>query len=101
MLRLLLPQPVTVRKVVIYVGLAADDPRRLHQWRPMTVNLGFADGSCQRITLADVPEAQPVAVSQAPTDELTLSVVDTYAAPTDAPGNTLSISEVQVWQRPS
>ena len=99
-LLLLLSQPATVRAISILPGLPDNDPRRIHQWRPKTLQVGFSDGECQQVTLTDSPELQQLDLTPTATAALRISVVDTFAASPDQPSDLVAISEVRLLSRP-
>jgi len=99
-LLLILSQPVTVRAISVAPGLPDNDPRRTHQWRPKTLQVGFSDGECQQVTLTDSPELQQLDLTPTPTAALRISVVDTFAASPDQPSDLVAISAVRLLSRP-
>ena len=98
---LLVPSaPLTLRQIVVAAGLAADDPRRLHQWRPRTLQLAFSDGSCQRLVLADDAGPQTLPVDPVSTDQIRISVVDAFPPVPDQQLDEVALTDVQLWTRP-
>ena len=81
--------PVTLRSISVAAGLPEGDQRRLRQWRPKTLQLGFSDGSCQRLGLGDTSALQELELEPVETAQIRVSVVDAYppgARPAVRPG---------------
>ena len=99
-LLLLLNHPVTVRAISVAAGLANGDSRRLHQWRPKTLQLSFSDGQCQQVTLTDTAPLQQLDLNPTATADVRVSVVDTFAASPDQPSDLVALSEVRLFAAP-
>jgi len=91
---------LTVREISVAAGRSKDDPGRMLQWRPKTVQLAFSDGTCQQITLADSDQLQPVKIDPVETTQIRLSIVDAYPPATDAPTDLVAITDIRLFQRP-
>lgn len=99
-LLLIPPSALTVRQISVAGGLAADDPRRPHQWRPHTLQVAFSDGTCQRLALADDAALQTLTVDPVRTDQIRISVVDAYPPAPDQPVDQVAITDVRLLTRP-
>ncbi len=92
--------PVTLRSISVAAGLPEGDQRRLRQWRPKTLQLGFSDGSCQRLGLGDTSALQELELEPVETAEIRVSVVDAYPPVPDQPFDLAAISEIRLFSRP-
>jgi len=98
-LRLALPDRTQLRAIEVAAGLPKDDPLRPLQWRPRMLELRFADGTCERVPLADRPEAQRVKIKLVTTDAVAVAVAAAYP-PKSGQGNRVAISEIRLLRRP-
>jgi predicted RNA-binding Zn-ribbon protein involved in translation (DUF1610 family) len=97
---LISPEPVTVRSISVVAGLPESDQRRLWQWRPKTLQLGFSDGTCQRVALADTPALQESELEPVETTQIRVSVVDAYPPVPDQPIDLAALTEIRLFARP-
>jgi hypothetical protein len=100
-IELALAQPVRIRAIDIYPGLAADQPQRALQFRPQTVGITpVGVGACTRMALADSADRQRLAFdSRKPVSVIRISIDSAYPGPADAQKR-LSIREIQLLSRP-
>jgi hypothetical protein len=93
----------SVDRVTIRPGLSGDNPQRVQQARPKTVDVLFSDGTCLTRQLADKPDPQEFDVKVGGATGAQLAIIDVYSAGADAPGgaaagagpqNLVAVSEI-------
>jgi hypothetical protein len=67
------PSQITLRAIMVQTGLTTPD--RAQQWVPRALDLTFSDGSCQRITVQNVPDPQIVRIHAVKTNAVRLVIV--------------------------
>jgi hypothetical protein len=67
------PAQITLRAIMVQTGLTTPD--RPQQWIPRALDLTFSDGSCQRITVNNVPDPQIVRIHAVKTNAVRLVIV--------------------------
>ncbi len=95
------PGRITLRAVRVRGGLGAGDQDRPLQWRPKALDLGFSDGTCQRVALQDAPGEQVLTVHTVRTNVVRVTIVAGYPPP---PGNGLplaAVADIALMTRPS
>lgn len=93
-------KPARIRRVVIYPGLAKDNPQRGQQPRPKAVGLRFDDGACQPFTLSDTDEPIRLTVdSGQPVTRVQLGIAADY--PVADSQALISITEIVLKAYPS
>ena len=93
------PGSVTLKKISVAAGLPESDSRRMLQWRPKTIQLSYSDGRCEQIVLDDIPDLQEKDLETVDTSQVLLSIIDTYPPATDQPVNSLSVTELRLFER--
>jgi len=90
---------VTLKKISVVAGLTEGDSRRMLQWRPKTIQLSYSNGQCQQIVLDDVADLQERDLETVETSQVLLSIIDVYEPATDQPENSLSVTELRLFER--
>jgi len=96
---LTLPERVTLRGVEVAPGLPAEDPQRVLQWRPRLLQLTYADGSCERVELADSGELRKHRVRAVSTTTVRVEIA-AAAPPRSGRDGGVAIGEIRLLCRP-
>jgi len=94
-------QPIRIRAIGIYAGLAADQPQRALQFRPRSIGVTAVDaGGCRLVPLTDSADLQRFTFdSLEKVSVIRISIDGAYPGPADAQKR-LSIREIQLFSRP-
>lgn len=100
-IELAMAQPIRIRAIGIYGGLAADQPQRALQFRPRTLGITAIDaGGCRLVTVQDSADLQRISFdTKQPVSVIRISLDSAYPGPADAQKR-LSIREIQLFSRP-
>lgn len=100
-LLLSIPAETTVRAIDIRAGLDVPAAQRVTYWRPKLLDISFADGSCQRVTLHDTPAWQKVDLAPVKTNAVRVTVVAGFPSQKLSRGpQFVYISELRLLERP-
>lgn len=99
-IELTMAQPIRIRDIGIFGGLAADQPERAQQFRPRTIGItAVGAGGCKLVSLPDSADLQRLKFdTKRPVSVIRISLDSAYPGPAGA--QQLSIREIELFSRP-